>query len=1037
MIHRCGFLLLLQCTAFLAAAQDSVDVTFRYTNPAISQAWLVGEFNNWNNQAWQMTSAPGGLWTYRARLPVGGNPNPPSVGVPGAWQFKFYYTGAGQWPGDPLDHHVNQGDNGDSFIYIKDPTIYQLRPNGPAITAPSPVISAFLFPKVGASVDTSALLVTIDGTGYPVPGSAYDSATSLLAWAPPPLPNGTHSVILSARSTGSGTNADTVSFTSLQTTFVTITTHGGYATRNPLRTVRGIVVDTSVHRVSLVRNNRDTIIAPVTSGAFSVTDTLLEGRNTFRALADSAGATAASDSVTFTLFVNHAPDAEISFTDIGSSIIVSAGGSTDPDSGQSALLTSSWSADHANPAPLAGVDGASARTLTVPKPSKAGEYYLGLVARDPDGNADTTRNYFTLRPDRSVIVPGYASNPGWAKEGRIYFLFPLAASAAGTINGAADKLQYIHDMGFSIVWMMPVMTNAARINNGSGPGYNIVDFYTVAPEYGTNQDFKAFIAKAHLLGLKVILDVTPNHSSWVHPWSVDAHQFHQDSRYWSWYEHTIIPHNDNGLGQSLDADGFAYYSGFSSQLLDLNWTDPDMRAEMINAYKYWIRETGLDGYRFDVYWGPHRRYGEAFMGRPVRQALKHIKPDILLLGEDDGTGGGTESIYADYTGGTPGGLDAAYDFKLYFNQIRGFGFTPGAVNSLHTEIDNSGFYPGPDALYMRFMESQDEDRITYFYSGSFALDAATTFQRTMPVASVIFTAPGIPMLWNGQEVGWGYGINGSKDARVRSLINWNYPGKTLLTPHYQKLAWIRATFPAFSQHKRDTNGDGAVNASDSSDFVRVASSDGNLYAFLRPYADQNGLTVVNVSGGQVSATLNLAGAGLRFTGTPPASLFLNDVYANTRLTVNTASLAAFPVNLAAYGTAVYTASITMDSLKIDNPLVAVPESRGIPGVFALDQNYPNPFNPNTVLGFELPETGRVRLAVYDILGREVAVLVDGVYPAGRNTVTFDGTRLASGVYLCRLSTLPLDARTSGITSGPGGTGRPGGLTAVRKMILIR
>ena len=63
--------------------------------------------------------------------------------------------------------------------------------------------------------------------------------------------------------------------------------------------------------------------------------------------------------------------------------------------------------------------------------------------------------------------------------------------------------------------------------------------------------------------------------------------------------------------------------------------------------------------------------------------------------------------------------------------------------------------------------------------------------------------------------------------------------------------------------------------------------------------------------------------------------------------------------------------------------------------------------------------------------------VDGVYPAGRNTVTFDGTRLASGVYLCRLSTLPLDARTSGITSGPGGTGRPGGLTAVRKMILIR
>jgi hypothetical protein len=105
---------------------------------------------------------------------------------------------------------------------------------------------------------------------------------------------------------------------------------------------------------------------------------------------------------------------------------------------------------------------------------------------------------------------------------------------------------------------------------------------------------------------------------------------------------------------------------------------------------------------------------------------------------------------------------------------------------------------------MRFMESQDEDRIVYFYSGVFQIDALTTFQKTMPLATVLFTAPGFPMLWNGQEVGWGYGITGSKEARARSVIDWSYQGRGILAPHYQKLATLRGTFPAFTEPKRDT-----------------------------------------------------------------------------------------------------------------------------------------------------------------------------------------------------------------------------------------
>ena len=196
--------------------------------------------------------------------------------------------------------------------------------------------------------------------------------------------------------------------------------------------------------------------------------------------------------------------------------------------------------------------------------------------------------------------------------------------------------------------------------------------------------------------------------------------------------------------------------------------DIDARNYMVDVYDYWVREFGIDGYHFDVSWGPHRKYGESNMGTPVRNSLKDIKPEILLLGEDDGTGVGTEVLYADQNGG----LDASYDFALYFNAIRSFNFTSSAVNTLHSQLNNNGFYPGENSYFMRFMESQDEARISYFYN---------SFEKTMPMSTVIFTAPGMPMMMNGQEVGWGKGLGDpgepNLNVRRRGIIDWNFAGK--------------------------------------------------------------------------------------------------------------------------------------------------------------------------------------------------------------------------------------------------------------------
>lgn len=190
-------------------AQESVDVTFRYRIAGLSSVSLPGEFNNWNPSAAPMQYQGNDLWTRTERLQIGGNPNPPAVGVPGAWQYKFY-TGADPWPNDPLNHHVNPRDNNNSFLYLKDPVIYHFLPNQRTgfVETPRPTISAYLYPKVGTVVDTASIALTIDETTLTNLGEYYDFTSQQFAFAVPfDLQDGGHTAILRA-----GANADTVSF---------------------------------------------------------------------------------------------------------------------------------------------------------------------------------------------------------------------------------------------------------------------------------------------------------------------------------------------------------------------------------------------------------------------------------------------------------------------------------------------------------------------------------------------------------------------------------------------------------------------------------------------------------------------------------------------------------------------------------------------------------------------------------------------------------------------------------------------------------
>lgn len=1002
-----AMLLLVVVGMSTTAAQDSVDVTFRWNISGQSAYSVPGEFNGWNNTAWPMSYQGGTLWIRNARLRVGGQPG---GSIPGAYQYKFYYNGAAPWPNDPLNHHVNAADNNNSFLYIKDPTIYHLLPNQRqgTINTGTPTISAYVFPKVGASVDTSTLSVIIDNVPYTGIGGSYNPGTKQLSFVvPSSLPNGSHTLILHAGTTAGGVNADTVTFVS-QAGYVQITTQGGFSTRNSSRALRGIVQNSSVTEVYIVRNGLDTVTAPVSNGAYSATVPLVEGLNVFRALADSSGVLVSSSPVSFTRIVNHAPTAIISYLDNSSTIQLVATNSTDPDSGQAATLTFLWSEDPANPQAIGGINGATTPTVTFNRPTVPGEYYFGLIATDVTGLRDTTRNYFTLRSTPPIITPSLASVPQWVREGRLYEMFFKSHTQQGTINAACPDLDRIAAMGYNIIWLMPVMRNRFPINNGGGPGYDIVDFFSVAPEYGTNQDLRNFVARAHQLGMKVILDITPNHSSAGHPFVLDARLFGQDSRYWPYYQHQFIPYSGVQLGQlpqAITSDGFVYYGPFSDELLNLNYADLDLRQEMLDAHKFWVQTADVDGFRLDVYWGPHIRAnspngGEDEFGRPLRQLLKHIKPDVYLLGEATGVGPGTERIYADnsdFRG--PGGVESAYDWPLNDYNHTATLWTQLAssrVNGLDQRLRNGssnagmGFIPGPNSFFMRFLENHDEDRAIYLFGRQGVDPDSIARNRTIAYSTAVLLAVGMPEVYSGQEVGWGLGI-GDFDQRRRGVINWNSTYAQILMSHYQKLAQIRKQYPAFTTQQ----------------MVRVTTDNAGVYAYTRPYAGLNGVVVANMDGTPltVNITLTTSGTPASVEGvTDGVNYIASDLYnAATAPLVFSSGSANLSVTLPAYGVAVYVIDVVQRTLVLP-PLTGVrPVTGNLPLESGLGQNYPNPFNPGTRIPYSVGRREFVNMTIYDVLGREVTTLVHEQQSAGRYEVTFNAGSLAAGVYFCRLT----------------------------------
>ena len=745
---------------------------------------------------------------------------------------------------------------------------------------------------------------------------------------------------------------------------------------------------------------------PAPGDSFSVGIVLANGATSVSVAVDSSGVTWTSDTIALTLGYRLRPECYAYGTVVGRTVTLHVSVVGNPEN---SALTSAWSADVNNPAGviIAGSTDSTA-SFTFDAGAPLGEYYFNARVSAAGGDTSIARTFVTLDADTVRAFEIASDHARWIDTAIVYGVTPYIFVGSGRFADVTAKIPELTRLGVTALWIQPVYAT-----HDGGQGYDVMDYFTIRPDLGGESALRTLVATAHANGLKVLFDFVPNHTSIYHPYAQDAIRYGSASHYYDFYQRAPdgAPYGNNYNTRTNGLMTFVYY--FWTDLVNLNYGNPEVQRMMIEAGKYWIERLSIDGYRVDAAWGPNARNREFF--RQWRLALKRIKPEILLLAEDKA------SVLSGDPFGRPSPFDqefdAAYDWtqepswvshwvwQSYYSSNSNptiFNNTAEAQRgqALRNSLTNSGAGYHPGAIVFRFLENND----------TFRFLATHDLPRTKMAAALLFSLKGIPLVYNGQEIGAAthpystYAIF-SNAGTIQSQDTHG------LFPYYQQLAGLRRRFSAL------INGN----------FQEVGiTPSASQFAFRRWSGSQNIFVCVNMAAAPSSSTLSIPTAQLLLDSTQ--TYYLTDLISGQYYSGTPASLASATISMPGYATRMFALADSIFSVTS----VADGAREVVPLTVTLEQNYPNPFNPSTTISYQLPVVSNVRLAVYDILGREVVVLVNQQEGPGSHSVTFDarggpglGGRLASGVYFYRLESAPVSG------------GKAGGLSFVKKMLLLK
>jgi maltose alpha-D-glucosyltransferase/alpha-amylase len=398
----------------------------------------------------------------------------------------------------------------------------------------------------------------------------------------------------------------------------------------------------------------------------------------------------------------------------------------------------------------------------------------------------------------------FESDPLWFKRAVFYEIhirgfFDGNDDGSGDFRGLIEKLDYLQWLGIDCIWLLPMYSSPLRDG-----GYDISDFFTIHPDYGTVDDFKTFVEAAHQRGMRVIADLVMNHTSIDHPWFQESRSS-PDSPKRNWY---VWSDNDQRYKDAriifIDSEpsnwtwdpvaGAYYWHRFFSHQPDLNYDDPEVQEAMLNVLRFWL-DLGIDGFRLDAVPYLYEREGTSGENLPeTHEYLKRVRveidaryPDRVLLAEANQW---PEDVVEYFGDGDE--CHMAFHFPVMPRMF--MALRREEARPILEILDRTPPIPGStqwglflrnhDELTLEMVADEERDYMYAEYAKDPRMKLNLGIRRRLAplldngrdeielMHAILFSLPGAPVLYYGDEIGMGDNVYlGDRDG-VRTPMQW-------------------------------------------------------------------------------------------------------------------------------------------------------------------------------------------------------------------------------------------------------------------------
>jgi glycosidase len=392
-------------------------------------------------------------------------------------------------------------------------------------------------------------------------------------------------------------------------------------------------------------------------------------------------------------------------------------------------------------------------------------------------------------------------------EGVYYCIFVRSfedsdGDGTGDFNGITEKLDYLNDgdetttddLGITGIWLMPIY------KSGTYHGYDVEDYYSVNPDYGTMQDFETLVTEAKKRGISVMLDITCNHSSVNNPWfidSMDPSDPHRDWYRWAQKDDPNCNVNRSIWGHSAwhyYMNGWYYAGLFDSCMPEFNLSNEGVKKEFSKVCKFWI-DKGVTGFRFDaashVFNPAELRSGETSMPAStdwwsyISNEIKTDDSASWCVGECwEGT-----PLRAEYLKG----LDSVFHFDMGTQILNALKAGRSGTNGIAKQLSyvyETYKETNPAYIDAPFLSNHDQARFMTLLNNP---DRDKQLNEMKCAAAIYMTTEGVPFIYYGEEIG----MKGSgSDENVRTPFIWNNSVKS-------KSNWYTKKYGKIDKYNKD------------------------------------------------------------------------------------------------------------------------------------------------------------------------------------------------------------------------------------------